>query len=127
MKISALPLLLSATLVAACATAAQSGTETSVPVRVRNDLTHPGDVTVRMVLGDGSHVLLGGVPPGTTRRLSFPSSAFSGNYHLLAVTGDGRTVTSRSFTLFRTAGVVWQLQRNELLVVQADLMDGVSF
>lgn len=82
---------------------------------------------MRMVLGDGSHVLLGGVPPGTTRRLSFPSSAFSGNYHLLAVTGDGRTVTSRSFTLFRTAGVVWQLQRNELLVVQADLMDGVSF
>ena len=86
-----------------------------IPVTVDNDLTDRSDVLVRMVGGDGSS-LLGGIPPGQERSFSYRTGMLAGSFTLTATTGDGRTLRSRSFTLFPGAFVSWGIQLNDLRV-----------
>lgn len=117
-------ILLLALLFSACASSgagAGSGGPL-VPVQVENDLTNRGDVTIRVVASTGASSLLGGLAPGRARIFQYRAEVISGNYRLTARTGDGREIESRLFTLFPGAGVTWQLQRNVLQVVNAEII-----
>lgn len=89
----------------------------AVSIRVENDLTPPSDVTVWLRTGAGASVLLGGAPPGGRRAFEFRERLLSGNFQLIATTGDGRTIRSRQFTLFPGSAVRWRMQRNMLEVL----------
>lgn len=109
----------------ACGSWASGGgsSEQRVPVQVDNDLTTRSDVTVRMHSSTGASRVLGGAPPGGERLFEYRDQVLSGFYRLSARTSDGRTIESRTFTLFPGAGVVWRLQRNDLQVVNAEVME----
>lgn len=119
-KVSRWVTLLAVGLALACATAENDRPPLVVPVRVDNDLTNRGDVTVRMIASTGASALLGGAPPGGTRTFEYRERLLSGRYHLRASTGDGRTIQSRPFTLFPGAAVLWELQHNVVQVVTAE-------
>ena len=89
----------------------------AVSIRVENDLTPRSDVTIRLRTGGGASVLLGGAPPGGRRAFEFRERLLSGNFQLIATTGDGRTIRSRQFTLFPGSAVRWRMRRNILEVL----------
>ena len=93
-----------------------------VPVQVENDLTQRSDVSVRLIGSTGYTALLGGAPPGGSRLFEYRERLLSGTYRLRASTGDGRIVESRPFTLFPGSGVLWELERNVLQVVSAEIL-----
>ncbi|NIQ54350.1 MAG: hypothetical protein GWN71_13535 [Gammaproteobacteria bacterium] len=112
----------------ACASTGEGSDEGTlhVPIQVENDLTARGDVTIRIVASNGASAFLGGAAPGSARIFDYREGMFSGNYRLTARTGDGRVIRSRPFTLFPGAGVIWQLQRNVLQVVDAEVVTGLG-
>ncbi len=105
-----------ALLLAACA--AGSGVRqargAAVTVAVENNLRPEAEVTVRLTSTTGTRRVLGSVPPHSTRRLVFEDRSFSGSYTLVATTADGRTITSRSFSLWSGLQVQWALFSNSL-------------
>ncbi|MGI9179793.1 MAG: hypothetical protein ACR2H9_04745 [Longimicrobiaceae bacterium] len=104
-----------ALLLAACA--AGSGGQArgaAVTVAVENNLRPEAEVTVRLTSTTGTRRVLGSVPPHSTRRLVFEDRSFSGSYTLVATTADGRTITSRSFSLWSGLQVQWALFSNSL-------------
>lgn len=118
------PLIAFATiLVLGCASSGKEQPDEThaIPVIVENDLTTRSDVTVRLRTGDGNSVVLGGAPPGADRRFAYRARLLSGDFQLIATTGDGRTITSRQFTLFPGTAVVWRLRQNTLQVISSGL------
>ena len=106
-------------LLAACATSGAGGGEgNTVAIEVRNDIRPLSAVTVRVGSTNGVRQILGTVPPGGTRTLSFNEQALSGQYRLTAETTDGRTIESRPFTLVVAATVRWSLFSNTVSVIQ---------
>jgi hypothetical protein len=89
-----------------------------ISVVVDNDLTEPGDVLVRMMPAGGAPTLLGGAAPGEEKTFEYRTPTLGGTFTLTARTGDGRLYSSRAFTLFPDAVVMWRLRRNELRVVR---------
>jgi len=93
-----------------------------VPVQVENDLTQRSDVSIRLIGSTGYTALLGGAPPGASRLFEYRERLLSGTYRLRASTGDGRIINSRPFTLFPGSGVLWEIERNVVQVVSAELL-----
>jgi hypothetical protein len=105
----------------ACA-AGSTGSDTEdleqdvIPVLVRNNLTPPTAITIRVLKPSGTRVVLGTVPPRTARTLRFKESFFESGYLLVAQTTEGTEVASRPFDLFPRSAVEWTLTTNSLAV-----------
>lgn len=88
----------------------------TVTIEVRNDLRPPTEVTLRITSSNGVRRILGSVPPGGSRKMTFEEGGFSGQYRLVAEAADGQQRESRPFNLFPHGSVNWALFNNTLRV-----------
>lgn len=108
----------------ACATGRGGGEGDGTPmreevsVRVENDLTTPGPVTVFAVAAaTGARVPLGTVPASSTGEVRFRSGAITGGYVLEAQrAGGGASLRSQRITLTGGESLTWNLRTNAILV-----------
>jgi hypothetical protein len=117
-----LSLLVAPLLMAACAPGGGNRSRKiegeTVTIQVRNDLRPQTEVTLRIASSNGVRRILGSVPPGGSRKVTFEEGSFSGQYRLVAETASGQEMESRPFSLFRNAEVSWTLFNNTLRVVE---------
>ena len=105
----------------ACATGARASGEANdiaITVRVNNNLTVPGEVSVFIVNELGSSRLLGSVPAGGSRSFDYTPSASSGRYHLRARGTAGGELESNVFTATAQETAVWALNSNIVRIEQ---------
>ncbi len=103
----------------ACASArggAGAASAGSVTVDVRNNLTPPTSVSVRVVPENGVGTLLGSVGPSGTARFSFDPALATGRYRLVARTTAGTDIDSNPFTLGEGEVATWDMQANLVTV-----------
>jgi hypothetical protein len=87
-----------------------------VGIIVENNLVPSTGVTVYSVGTQGARRLLGTVPPGTTRRLSFDAGTLLERYRFVASVGLNREITSNPLPLSGGETVRWQLNSNSAFI-----------
>lgn len=107
----------------ACVTRGGQGEGEDVSVLVLNDLDPPAAISVYMLeASSGRRVLLGGVSPGRTGRLTYRHAALRGYFILEARPLRGARIRSDAFPLFHGDHVIWSVRAN-LIRVTADRLD----
>lgn len=115
--LSAAAAVIPAMVLLACASAGSGKSEGStvpVDVVVKNNLLVPTDLTIYAVTVDGSRVLLGSVHPQDSATFSFKPSAFSQQYHLLALRSGRSSIRSEVFSVnsSNTGRITWTMIPN---------------
>ncbi len=107
---------------AACA-AGRAGPELSdqnagdaIEIRVENNFSPPGPVTIWILAARGGRRNLGSVSADRNRHFRFTGTGLPREYVLMAVLEDRREVLSRRFQLFEGARVRWWIRTNDVRV-----------
>ena len=88
----------------------------AIEIRVENDFSPPGPVTIWILTVRGGRRNLGSVPADRNRRFRFADYGLPREYVLMAVLEDRREILSRRFQLFDGAIVRWWIRNNDVRV-----------
>ncbi len=88
----------------------------AIEIRVENDFSPPGPVTIWILTAGGGRRNLGSISADRDRRFRFTGTGLPREYTLMAVLENRREILSRRFQLFEGAHVRWWIRTNDIRV-----------